>query len=125
MSMSGKGMHEFLWEEDSEGRLVFLGSRGDCSEMNWVLGSRRWGTVHSPGALEVQVNRELLDNGRLREVYRFTNVTEFPVSPLTIIMKRRRSAWREDVTRMFSAGRRLCMCRPSAWEGARRTWGCS
>ena len=79
MSMSGKGMHEFLWEEDSEGRLVFLGSRGDCSEMNWVQGSRRWGTVHSPGALEAQVRRELLDNGRLREVYRFTNVTAFPV----------------------------------------------
>ena len=79
MRMDGKERYEFIIKEDSEKKLVFLGSKGDPSEMNWVEGSRKWGTVNCPDTLKVEVKRSLLKNGRLQECYRFTNVTKFPV----------------------------------------------
>lgn len=79
MGMDGKERHEFIIKENAEGKLVFLGSRDDLSEMNWTEGNREWGTVNCPDSLKVQVHRSLLENGRLRERYQLTNVTKFPV----------------------------------------------
>lgn len=79
MGMNEKEQYEFIIKEDTEGKLVFLGSKGDPSEMNWVEGNRKWGTVNCPDTLKVQMKRSLLENGRLRERYQFTNITEFPV----------------------------------------------
>lgn len=73
------GKHEFVWEEEPGGKLLFLGSKDDSARMNWIQGSKEWGTVRCPDGVEASVQRELLENGRLRETYRFTNVTSFPV----------------------------------------------
>ena len=73
------GQYEFRIKEDLEGKLVFLGSEGDPSDMNWVQGNRDWGTVVCPDTLKVKVEREIRKNGRMRETYKFTNTTTFPV----------------------------------------------
>lgn len=79
MEMVKAGQYEFRIKEDSEGKLVFLGSGGDPSEMNWVLGNKNWGTVVCPNSLNVKIKREILKNGRMKETYQFTNITSFPV----------------------------------------------
>ncbi len=77
--MSKKEKYQFIIKEDSKKHLLFLGSKDDPSEMNWVEGLQKWGTVICPDSLKVEVERSLLENGRLQEHYLFTNVTPFPV----------------------------------------------
>ncbi len=57
------GKHEFVWEEEPGGKLLFLGSKDDSARMNWVQGSKEWGTVRCPDGVEASVQRELLENG--------------------------------------------------------------
>ncbi|MDC7286563.1 hypothetical protein NXH76_01990 [Blautia schinkii] len=70
---------EFVYKEDDKGRLTFLGSRDDSSCMNWAEGRTAWGTVICPEGIRVEKKRQILNNKRLEETYRFTNATSFPV----------------------------------------------
>lgn len=124
------GQYEFRIKEDLEGKLVFLGSEGDPSDMNWVQGNRDWGTVVCPDTLKVKVEREIRKNGRMRETYKFTNTTTFPVFlkkqtlesmlRLMIIMSRLQNVWREGAIHIFSVERRLFIFKLSVWEDVRR-----
>lgn len=76
-----KRQYEFIVKEDVEKKLDFLGSKDDPAEMNWVQGNQKWGTVICPDTLAVKVERYLTENGRLKESYRFTNITMFPIVP--------------------------------------------
>ena len=69
----------FEMTEDENGGLSFLGSTQDVYRMNWVEGSRRWGSVCCPQGIAHTVERKLLDNGNLQETYGFTNTSDFPV----------------------------------------------
>ncbi len=69
----------FLIEETSDGTITFLGNKNDPYKMNWVEGDHTWGTVIVPEGVTVQVTRNITEEGNLKEEYRFTNETSFPV----------------------------------------------
>ena len=69
----------FVIRENKEGYLTFLSHKGDENQMNWIEGKRLWGEVVCPAAIQVQTEREFTENGNLRETFRFTNNTSFPM----------------------------------------------
>lgn len=75
---SGKS-YSFILQEDQESRLTFLGAKEDDLEMNWIEGSKPWGTTICPSGIKTAVKREILPNGHLQERFCFQNVSEFPV----------------------------------------------
>lgn len=71
--------YTFILQEDQESRLIFLGSAEDEFGMNWIEGSKPWGTIICPDGIKTAVKREILPNGHLQERFCFENVSEFPV----------------------------------------------
>ena len=71
--------YTFILQEDQESRLIFLGAAEDEFGMNWIEGSKPWGTIICPDGIKTAVKREILPNGHLQERFCFENVSEFPV----------------------------------------------
>lgn len=87
----------FLIREDGQGHLLELRHPDDPYSMNWVEGETAWGTVQvpqwpgvydgwgtpeKPYLLDVTAERTLLENGRMRERYIFTNNSDFEIDTL-------------------------------------------
>lgn len=51
----------------------------DPYKMNWVEGTQLWGTIKAPKGIDTTVIRSLTDKNTLKEVYKFTNNTEFDI----------------------------------------------
>lgn len=69
----------FQTEVCENNRLSYLGNTQDIYKMNWVEGSRLWGTVRCPEGVACTLERKMLGNGNLQETYCFTNSTDFPI----------------------------------------------
>lgn len=87
----------FQFSVDPEGHLLSLSHPDDPYKMNWVEGTKPWGTVVvpqwpeaydgwgtpvKPYRLDVQINREFTSKGRLRERYTFLNRSDFEINTL-------------------------------------------
>lgn len=70
---------DFLVETNADGTIRIIRNRRDPDAMNWAEGDRAWGTVLVPDGIQCICTRSIQENGNLREVYRFTNVSRFPV----------------------------------------------
>ena len=53
--------------------------KDDPYKMNWVEGTELWGTIRAPKGIDTEVLRSFTINNTLREVYKFTNTTEFDI----------------------------------------------
>ncbi|WP_077618235.1 hypothetical protein [Bacillus sinesaloumensis] len=53
--------------------------KDDPYKMNWVEGTQFWGTIKAPKGIDTTVDRCLTKHNTLREVYTFTNNTEFDI----------------------------------------------
>ncbi len=51
----------------------------DPYKMNWVEGTQLWGTIKAPKGIDTTVIRSLTERNTLKEVYKFTNNTEFDI----------------------------------------------
>ena len=71
---------KFIIRSDKENKLIFLGHKSDSTGMNWIEGNEKWGTVFYPEGISVLIERKFSEDGNLREIYSFTNTTEFPIS---------------------------------------------
>jgi len=56
-----------------------LSHKEDPYKMNWVEGTQLWGTMRAPKGIDTKVIRCFTNNNTLREVYTFTNTTEFDI----------------------------------------------
>ncbi|MFS0638372.1 hypothetical protein AB1K84_20940 [Mesobacillus foraminis] len=56
-----------------------LTHKDDPYKMNWVEGTQLWGTIKAPEGIDATVIRSLTDHNTLKEVYKFTNITEFDI----------------------------------------------
>ncbi|WP_462411394.1 hypothetical protein [Neobacillus sp. Marseille-QA0830] len=56
-----------------------LSHKDDPYQMNWVEGTQFWGTIRAPKGIDTKVMRTFTKNNTLREVYTFTNNTEFDI----------------------------------------------
>ncbi|WP_046173554.1 hypothetical protein [Domibacillus indicus] len=56
-----------------------LSHKDDPYKMNWVEGTQLWGTIRAPKGIDTEVTRSFTNNNTLREVYTFTNNTEFDI----------------------------------------------
>lgn len=70
---------DFLLEENEDGTLKTLTHQKDTYRMNWVEGKRSWGSTIHPDTIEVFIQREMTQEGHLREKYSFQNISQFPV----------------------------------------------
>lgn len=70
---------KFVLRENENGQLLSLSHINDRHQMNWVEGTKTWGTVKVPKGVEASVKRELLPNGNLKETYSFLNTSACPV----------------------------------------------
>ena len=77
--MKNSAGYSFVIQESADGRLLSLRAKEDGAAMNWAEGKQLWGTALAPAGVEVSAGRRVLPGGRLRETYRFTNTTAFPI----------------------------------------------
>jgi hypothetical protein len=56
-----------------------LSHKDDPYNMNWVEGTQLWGTVRVPKGIHTKVSRSLTNHNTIREIYTFTNKTEFDI----------------------------------------------
>jgi hypothetical protein len=65
--------------ETHGGFLTALSHPGDSCAMNWIEGSKPWGTVISPEGISSALAREATPAGTIKETYTFTNTAKFPI----------------------------------------------
>lgn len=70
---------KFIIRSNEENNIIFLSHSDDSSSMNWIEGKEKWGTVFYPKGIDVSIERKFAENGNLREIYSFKNITEFPI----------------------------------------------
>lgn len=70
---------KFIIKLDEENKLIFLGHKSDESNMNWIEGKEKWGTILCPEGIKVSIERIFTEDGNLREKYSFKNTTGFPI----------------------------------------------
>lgn len=70
---------EFVFKENNDKTLEYLGNIHDQYIMNWIKGTRPWGTTIAPETIDVNITRGILPNGNLQESYVLKNNSEFPV----------------------------------------------
>ncbi|AEF81787.1 hypothetical protein [Leadbettera azotonutricia] len=59
--------------------LTALRHPGDSYAMNWIEGSKPWGTIISPEGISSAQSREITPAGAVKESYTFANTAKFPV----------------------------------------------
>lgn len=64
---------------DRNGQLVSLKNLKDRYNMEWLNNKEKWGKIVAPDNLTVYIDRLFTQEGHLREIYTFSNETEFDV----------------------------------------------
>ena len=64
---------------EKDGCLTGIAFTDDPLKMNWIRENGLWGKVTAPAGLHCSVEREILPDGRLEEVYCFCNQTEYDI----------------------------------------------